>query len=216
MNEQTEISNKGYKKKKTFRRLSTTKLIVAIIIVLVLMGTGIGLSKHFSTDGKTTKLGFENIGELATQSVTCTSVRVDNKDRSLFGVSIPFTKSKVIYSYDTVIKAGIDFGDVKWRIGNTNDTSKNIYVEIPQIKIISIDVDHNSFKLYHEDQSIFAPISLEEHNESMKELESTSEKDAIDNGLFDNALDNAKVLLTAFIGQVYNPNEYTIIFSQLE
>lgn len=208
MNVQKEILKKGHK----------AKLFITITIVLILgialASAVIGLSKHFSTDGKTTKLGFENIGELATQSVTCTSVRVDTKDRSIFGMSIPFTKSKAIYSYDTTIKAGINFSNVKWRLEDTEESEKNIYVDIPEIQILSIEIDPNSFKLYHEDESIFAPMTLEEHNESMKELESTAQEDAIKNGLYDKALENAKVLLTAFISQVYDQDEYKIIFTE--
>lgn len=208
MNVQKEILKKGHKVK-----LFVTFTIV-LILGIVLASAGIGLSKHFSTDGKTTKLGFEEIGELATQSVTCTSVRVDTKDRSVFGMSIPFTKSKAIYSYDTTIKAGINFDDVEWRLGESEETKKYIYVDIPEIRILSIEIDPNSFKLYHEDESIFSPITLEEHNESMNELISTAQVDAINNGLYDKALENAKVLLAAFIRQVYDPDEYTIIFTE--
>ncbi len=208
MNVLKENLKKGHKAK-----LFITITIVLLLVIALASG-GIGLSKYFSTDGKTTKFGFEDIGELATQSVTCTTVRVDTKDRSVFGISIPFTKSKAIYSYDTTIKAGINFRDVKCRLGDTEETKKNIYVEIPQIQILSIEIDPNSFKLYHEDESVFAPITLEEHNESMKELESTAQEDAINNGLYDRALENAKVLLTAFISQVYDQDEYTIIFPE--
>lgn len=204
--------------KKMLKKGHKLKLILTITIVLILgitlASTGIGLSKHFSTDGKTTKLGFEDIGELATQSVTCTSVRVDTKEKNLLGITIPFTKSKAVYSYDTTIKAGIDFSDVKCKLGDTKKTKKNIYVDIPEIRILSVDIDPNSFKIYHEDESIFAPITLEEHNESLKELEITAQNDAINNGLYDKAFENAKVLLTAFISQVYDPDEYKIIFNK--
>ena len=207
MNVQKEFLKKGHKSKLF---IIATALIFGIALVLM----GIGLSKHFMTDGKTTKLGFEDIGELATQSVTCTSVRVDTKDRSVLGIPIPFTKSEAIYSYDTIIKAGINFSDVKWNLGDTDETKKEIYVDIPEIRILSIDIDQNSFKLYHEDESVFAPISLEEHNESMKELEAMAQEDAIKNGLYDKAFENAKVLLTAFISQVYDQDEYKIIFTK--
>lgn len=202
---------------KSKNRLSVKQIIIlAILIVFGVMVIffGSGISSRFSTDGKITKLTFEDIGELATQSVTCTTVRVENKDRNLFGVTIPFTQSKIIYSYDTTIKAGFDFKEVKWHIGDTEETKNKIYIELPPAKVLSREVLYDSFKLYHENESIFAPVYLEEHNESMKELEEVAEKTAIENGLLDNAVENAKVLLRAFTYQVYNQDEYEIIFSE--
>ena len=207
--EQKNIQDKG-KKSSSLKKLLSMKIIIPIAIIVLLVVFAVGLSSYFSTDGKTTKLGFEDIGELATQSATCTSVRVEDKDRTLLGVAIPFTNSKAIYSYDVIIKAGIDFGEVKWKVDEDN---KKVRVKIPEIKIISSNIDYDSFKLYHEDESVFTPISMEERNESMKDLQATSEKDAIANGLYDNARDNAEVMLTAFIQQVYSPNEYKIEFS---
>lgn len=67
---------------------------------------------NYVSDEKITEIGFENIGELATQSVTTTTVRVETKDLKLFNVSIPLTQSKYIYTYNTTIKAGINFSDV--------------------------------------------------------------------------------------------------------
>lgn len=212
MDAQTEEKKKKKWLRKILRKLVTPAGIVVILIVVALSVVTVGLKTNFWTDGKTTKLGFEDIGELATQSARCTSVRVEGKDRELLGVTIPFTTSKCIYSYDTVIKAGIDFNEVK--VSPKADNPKVIYVEIPEIKILSTAVDYDSFKLYHEEESIFAPITMEEHNDAMKELESTAQKDAIDNGLFDNAYENAKVLLTAFLNQAYNPDKYTIEFSE--
>ena len=55
---------------------------------------------------------------------------------------------------------------------------------------------------------------MEEHNASMKELEKTARKDAIANGLLDNAYDNAKKMLQAFLEQSYDSKRYTIVFSK--
>lgn len=48
----------------------------------------------------------------------------------------------------------------------------------------------------------------------MKELEKTARKDAIANGLLDNAYDNAKKMLQAFLEQSYDSKRYTIVFSK--
>lgn len=194
------------------------KFIIAVIIIILLCAVLVYTRKeaksNYVSDEKITEIGFENIGELATQSVTTTTVRVETKDLKLFNVSIPLTQSKYIYTYNTTIKAGINFSDVKWQLGDTDDTSHNIYVDIPEVKTLSADIDLDSFKVLHDENNIFSPITLTEHNDSLIQLRENALSDAINSGLYDRALDNAKTILTSFISQVYPSNEYSIIFSE--
>ena len=194
------------------------KFIIAVIIIILLCAVLVYTRKeaksNYVSDEKITEIGFENIGELATQSVTTTTVRVETKDLKLFNVSIPLTQAKYIYTYNTTIKAGINFSDVKWQLGDTDDTSHNIYVDIPEVKTLSADIDLDSFKVLHEENNIFSPITLTEHNDSLIQLRENALSDAINSGLYDRALDNAKTILTSFISQVYPSNEYNIIFSE--
>lgn len=194
------------------------KFIIAVIIIILLCAVLVYTRKeaksNYVSDEKITEIGFENIGELATQSVTTTTVRVETKDLKLFNVSIPLTQSKYIYTYNTTIKAGINFSDVKWQLGDTDDTSHNIYVDIPEVKTLSADIDLDSFKVLHEENNIFSPITLTEHNDSLIQLRENALSDAINSGLYDRALDNAKTIFTSFISQVYPSNEYNIIFSE--
>lgn len=194
------------------------KFIIAVIIIILLCAVLVYTRKeaksNYVSDEKITEIGFENIGELATQSVTTTTVSVETKDLKLFNVSIPLTQSKYIYTYNTTIKAGINFSDVKWQLGDTDDTSHNIYVDIPEVKTLSADIDLDSFKVLHEENNIFSPITLTEHNDSLIQLRENALSDAINSGLYDRALDNAKTILTSFISQVYPSNEYYIIFSE--
>lgn len=200
------------------QKVLAIKFIIAVIIIILLCAVLVYTRKeaksNYVSDEKITEIGFENIGELATQSVTTTTVRVETKDLKLFNVSIPLTQSKYIYTYNTTIKAGINFSDVKWQLGDTDDTSHNIYVDIPEVKTLSADIDLDSFKVLHEENNIFSPITLTEHNDSLIQLRENALSDAINSGLYDRALDNAKTILTSFISQVYPSNEYSIIFSE--
>ena len=132
-----------------------------MVIIAIAGGTFVA-KQYFSTESKTTKLTFENIGKLSTQEVRCTTVKSESKDRKLFGKSIPFTKSEIIYSYDTDIQAGYDFTKIRYTVkdGAKNEKGK-ICVHLPEVEIISCDIDKDSFKLYHEDDNIFSPIDLQ-------------------------------------------------------
>lgn len=198
------------KKSKVFKLLNnplTRKILVLILVAIASGFIAIGIKDTFITDSKTTKIGFENIGEFATQSAYCTQINVTDSSRELFGNKIPFTQSKYIYSYNITIKAGYDFGKIQWDI--KDDT---IEVKLPEVKILSSEIDLDSFKVYHEEESIFNKITLSENNQALKKLQSEAQTQAIQNGLYDNARTNAETMLKSFFGNVYDLNKYKIVF----
>lgn len=198
------------KKSKVFKLLNnplTRKILVLILVAIASGFIAIGIKDTFITDSKTTKIGFENIGEFATQSAYCTQINVTDSSRELFGNKIPFTQSKYIYSYNITIKAGYDFSQIQWNI--KGDT---IEVKLPEVKILSSEIDLDSFKVYHEEESIFNKITLSENNEALKKLQSEAQTQAIQNGLYDNARTNAETMLKSFFANVYDLNKYKIVF----
>lgn len=183
------------------------KALAGLLILAAIVAVIIGIKKVVFSENQTTKIGFENIGELATQSSYCTQVNVTDSSKKLFGASIPFTNSKYIYSYGITIKAGYDFNEIDW-----NEKGNTIEVKLPEVKILSSEIDQDSFKVYHEDESVFNQVTLEENNEALTKLKEQAQTDAIESGLFENARDNAETILTSFFGNVYDLNEYEIVF----
>lgn len=196
-------------KMKWLRWLIKTKIIWVLLIVVALCLIALGLKDKFSTENNGVKLGFEDIGELATQTAYCTQVNVTEAARELFGVEIPFTQSKYIYSYNVILKAGLNFQEIKW---TADDTAKTIKVWLPEVQILSAEPDMDSFNLYLEDESIFRQIRMEENNEALKKMVKNARKDAIGNGLLEAAKENAQVILTGFFSNRYDMNEYKIEF----
>lgn len=131
-----------------------------------------------------------------------------NDVRKLFGIDIPFTQSKYIYSYDVVIDAGYDSTQIEW-----SENNKTIEVKLPEPMILSNEIDLDSLVVYHEQESIYNQITLEETNQALQELKSTAEQDAINNGLLERARTNAETILTGFFSNVYDLEEYEIIFT---
>lgn len=183
------------------------KLIQIVLVIVVIIVIALGITRFFSTESKTTKIGFEDIGELATQAAYCTEVNVTEGSRNLFGITIPFTQSKYIYSYDVTIKAGFDFGEIQWELNG-----RTIEVRLPQAEVLSTEIDLDSLKVYHEEESIFRQITLTENNEALQTLQENAEQNAVENGLLDNARSNAETILTGFFGNVYDMDEYEIVF----
>ena len=182
-------------------------VLIALVVVLAITVVGLGFKVSHTTESKTTKLGFEDIGEFATQSAYCTEVSATANARKLFGHNLPFTQSNIVFSYDVVIKAGYDFSAITWDVHDTTIT-----VKLPEVKVLSCEVKEDSFKKYVEDESIFTPFTLDDNNNAMKALKETAQTDAIANGLYENARSNAETMLTTFFASAYDMNEYTIVF----
>lgn len=212
MREQMERKNRKEKKTKNSKvsrfvsRNFGTILKLALLIAIV-AAIGVGVRVINVSESKTTKIGFEDIGEMATQSAYCTEVNVTEDAKELYGMRIPFTQSKYIYSYDIVIKAGYDFNEIEWK-----EKNKTIEVKLPEAKVLSNELDMDSFKVYHEEESIFSKITLEENNDAVKKMKLNAQENAIANGLLENARSNAETMLTGFFEDEYDLDEYKIVF----
>ena len=198
--------NKVAKRKKSIVK---AKLIALIAVIVIALGAGLYFGKSLSSESRITKLGFEDMGELATQAAYCTMVEDTEAARDLFGVEIPFTQSRLIYSYDVIVRAGLDFEQIEWSVDEPN---KVIEVKLPEIKVLNSELDTESFKLYLEDESIFRRISMEENNDSMIEMEENARRQAVGNGLLDEARANAEAILRSFFAGVYDLEKYEIVF----
>ena len=199
--------NKVAKRKKSMVK---AKLIALIAVIVIALGAGLYFGKSLSSESRITKLGFEDMGELATQAAYCTMVEDTEAARDLFGVEIPFTQSRLIYSYDVIVRAGLDFEQIEWSV---DDPNKVIEVKLPEIKVLNSELDTESFKLYLEDESIFRRISMEENNDSMIGMEENARRQAVGNGLLDEARANAEAILRSFFAGVYDLEKYEIVFT---
>lgn len=189
-------------------KVQRTVLLICLAILLVVI-TAASTYAIINHESKTTQLGFMSIGELATQAAFCAEVNLTDSSVQLWGWNLPFTQSKYIYSYDVAIKAGCDFSQIEWK---ADKKEGKISVKLPEMKVLSCEIDPESFKVYHEKESVFNRITLEENNEAYKKLRDNAINSAIENGLFDNARANAELLITAFLRADYPEDKYTIVF----
>lgn len=193
--------------------LMKRKVIVILVVLVVAAAAVLGVGKYTGIIGshstKTTQLGFEDIGEMATQAAYATQVSTMEGSRVIGGVKIPFTQSKYIYSYDVTIKAGIDFGGINWEL---DEEQKTIHVTLPETRVLSSEINLDSFQVYYESESIFRHITLEENNAALQELKQNAEETAVANGLLENARSNAETILKGFFAKAYDLDEYTLTF----
>ena len=115
--------------------------IVAIAVVAVKIGPSV--MDYFLNSSKTTKIGFEDIAELDTQVAYCNVIGVVNDSKKVFGKELPFTRSKYIYSYNVVVKAGLNFKEISWE-----KSGEKIKVQMPKMHVTDSYIDEKSGKVY--------------------------------------------------------------------
>ena len=165
------------------------------------------IEKDIQISGETIRASMSNIGELCTAEYSYTHVERVDSSRKIKDFEIPFTKSTFIYSYDGVVKAGIDFTEIQI---NKNEMEKTITVTLPNVYTIGSNIDHDSFQLYDEKNNIFNPISVTDVTDSIADLEDSEEKKAIEKGLYDRAKESAKLLVENFMHGSYDVEDYEI------
>jgi len=211
MEDTNTVKQKKQEKKPTRRRIKITKerVFIAVAGLIFIISILIGVRSVTIIRSRPIKFGMENIGELATQTGYYTNVQVIDRQRDDFGFEIPFTRSKYIFSYDGNIKAGVNFKEI---VLSVDEIDHIISVKMPEVKIISNEIDEESFEVYHEQKNVFSPLKLEDYNKTLKAIEEESEVTAIENGLLENAKNNAEILITGFLASMYDLNVYQIEF----
>ena len=188
-------------------------VLVIVFVIAFLIGKGISgkddeaiVTTETEITGNLLKESLADIGEFATQEYYFTEVETYDSSKKIKDFDIPFTKSRFVYSYDGLIKAGIDFTGVEV---DKNDLTKVITVTLPKSKVLSSEIDEGSFQVYDEDQSIFNQISISNFNDANADLKARAEEKAIKRGLLDKADENAKVLIKNFLSS-FDIDDYTV------
>lgn len=188
-------------------------MLFGILIVLSIILLGILSTQKTKNISKPTSLGLKDIGELATQSAYFTTVQTISKSRNVFGWEVPGTQGNYVYSYDGVIKAGIDFKDIEMELDDNNHIIK---IRFPEFKILSTEIKDDSFILYNDGANLFTSLKLEDVAISNSELKNAANESALKNGIIDNARINAEALIKGFLAGTYDLSVYTIEFSSQE
>ena len=173
-------------------------------------GSGV-VTEHEEISGETIRSGMTDIGELATEEYWFTQVQTydSSKSAQIFDLSfdLPLTRNKFVYSYDGVIKAGVDFTKATVEVDNT---IRRVTITLPKAHILSSEIDYDSFELYDEQKSIFNPLSVRDVNKTNNEMLQSAEKDAIAKGVLTRADENAEMLVVNFLRGAFEVRSYAI------
>lgn len=153
--------------------------------------------------------GLNDMGVLLTEEYYFTEVVSFSSIKKFLSteIKLPFTETAYLAGYSGVVNAGIDFSAVTVE---KDEGTKRISVHIPKAEIQNIDIDPDSFELYSEKVGLGNPLSVEDFNNSLIELESTAAEKAVGRGLLDRADENAKTLIENFVRGLVDMSVYSL------
>jgi hypothetical protein len=149
--------------------------------------------------------GLNDMGILITEEYYFT--QVENYEKTKTILNFFTSSSNFIYSYDGVVTAGIDCGEIAVE---KNDTNKVITITVPPAEIRYIDIDYDSFQMYSEKEGLWNSMSMEDYNDSLVEFEDLAKENAINKGVLEKADENAKTIIENFVMGMIEDSDYTI------
>ncbi len=197
-----------------YTSFSPAALRIILILLVLVIGLGIWLFVSYgsrtSYDSRTLDFGLKDIGELSTQAGYYTNVNtITNPNRTIIGVEIPFTSSKALFTYQGVIKAGLDFSQIQVR---TDPEKKTVFLAMPEVRILSNEIDLDSLRIYDESNSIFNKIRIENMNQSLITMKQKAQDQAIANGILEAAKENAASMIRSLLAGFSEIEGYTCTF----
>lgn len=153
--------------------------------------------------------GLREAGLLITEEYYFTEVVSNSRIKTLWNIPLNFTESNYVGSYDGVITAGVDL--TRARV-EKDEENRCITVTLPPAAIQSVDIDPESFKLYSEKSGLGNPLSAEDFNRALIELEQNARDKALERGLLTKADENARTLVRNMVGSLVDPGAYTLRF----
>ena len=149
------------------------------------------------------------VGVLVTEEYYFTEVVSFSSIKKLWKIDLGITESSYLASYDGVVRAGVDLTGAEVV---KDDGQKRVTVTLPAAEIQGVDIDPESFRLYSEKAGLGNPISAEDFNNSLIELENTAREKALERGVLERADENARVLIRNLIGALVDLNAYSLEF----
>lgn len=155
--------------------------------------------------------GLNDMGVLVTEEYYFTEVMSFSSVKKFLKteITLGFTESSYLASYDGIVTAGTDFTGITVE---KDEAASRITIHIPPAEIRSVTIDPESFELYSEKVGLGNPLSVEDFNTSLIELENSARTKALDRGLLERADENARNVIGNFVGGLIDTSVWSLEF----
>jgi hypothetical protein len=172
--------------------------VLSVILAILLLAGNKKAEKERGYDSSSVMNRISYMQELALVRYNYTGV-ISYKDyRKFLNVNVPLTDKYFLLKYNGYIKAGVDFNRIKVNVNN--DTT--VHISIPKPKILDTVIDEKSIQVYNESENAFNPIKISDYNEAISQEKNVIIRDAIDQGIYRQATDEAKLAITSLLKEM--------------
>lgn len=169
--------------------------ITTVILAILLLVSNRSSEKESGYDSSSVMNRVTYLQELALVQHNYTGV-ISYKDyRKFLNLNVPLTDKYFLLKYNGYIKAGVDFSKIKVNVISPTD----VHVSIPKPKILDTVVDENSIEVFNESENAFNPIKIADYNEALSREKNVMIRDAIHQGIYKQATEQAKLTLSALL-----------------
>lgn len=141
-------------------------------------------------------------GFLVTEEYMVTLIQ-DNEQHTndYWGNPIWGTSSRAVFSYDALVRAGVNFENVNVRV---NDRRNTITIYIPDAEIYGDpSVDPTSFHSYVDESGVFSTgFNMDDFNNMLGNLQDEAKVRAYQLGILDRANENAETMVTNMVQSI--------------
>jgi hypothetical protein len=175
--------------------------VVAVVVVLGAQNGGLVSGGQSHVDSTTIKNSFSDVAELATEEYNFANVgKYTEDDLKVLGLSIPFTGSSFLVTYEGTAKAGIK--DISQATVKVDDSAKKVSVTLPKAQVLSCSIDPSSVQTYDQSFNPINQITVDDVTTFLTSEEKKASQEAVDGGLIDKADSHAQELVKAQVEAV--------------
>lgn len=136
--------------------------------------------------------------------------QVSAKEFDKLNIQLPFTTSKVVFTYKGCIKLGVDLSQVLYDIDNEN---KMITITLPDVEVTGNEIYEDSFVVVDEEESVFNPQNLDDYASLIAGLKEDKQKEVMaDSNIIDEVESETKEVIKDFITSAPEAADYTVEF----
>lgn len=190
------------------KNIGIAKAAIYLLIVLVIAGTAVFLTMHFTKESEPEITNSFISDKLeAASELTSAKLTYNGLIRYSEG-SIPFiTKKEFSMIYRAEVKAGIDLSKVESEI-----TDAQVKITVPRIEILDISIDESSIQFYDERFALLNWEKKEDLLETIQEAKADVEAKGDMDGLKENAKNQIEILLVGLFEDCIGERELVIEF----
>ena len=169
--------------------------IVFIIVLLFILYIKYSVNTEVNLLSDTIEEQVAEISEASSVKYSYSNVVTYEDNKRISGLNIPFTRKSFIIKYRGYIKAGIDLSKVAIDLVDT----KIMRIVSAKPSILDNVIEEEGVYTYDEKDSVFNKLSFNDLYEVLIEEKKDMEKEAIENGLLNEAEENIRKMLTTFL-----------------